>query len=116
MKLLLVEDNASVRRILRSVVEPLAEEIHECEDGASAFLLYNAEQPDYVLMDINLKNTDGITTARWIINSDPKAKIIIVTNYDEGDLREAAQKAGVVGYVLKENLLMLRQLLQMPRN
>ena len=37
MKLLIVEDSPSVRRVIRSIVATLADEIYECEDGADAF-------------------------------------------------------------------------------
>ena len=112
MKLLIVEDNSSIRRLIRSIVENLAEEVHECEDGAEAFAAYIAHRPDFVLMDIAMKVVDGITATRLIKAADASAMIIIVTNYDDADLREAASIAGAWGYVLKENLLELRRLLE----
>jgi len=116
MKFLIVEDNLSVRRILRSVVEPLANEIDECGDGGDALFLYASGCPDFVLMDIDLGEMDGITATRKIRAADPNAKIIIVTNYDETDLREEARRAGAYGYVLKENLLDVLTLLQTDSN
>src|SRR5688500_15778218 len=103
MRLLIVEDSLSVRQLLKSVVAPLAMEITECGDGREALAFYRAEKPDFVLMDIDLVEMDGITATRKIKSGDPNARIIIVTNYDESDLREAARKAGACGYVLKEN-------------
>jgi two-component system NarL family response regulator len=55
---------------------------------------------------------NGITATRQIRRVDPAAKLIIVTNYDEPDLRETAEQAGACGYVLKANLLEVRRLLQ----
>lgn len=112
MKLLIVEDSLPVRQILKSVVAPLAMEIDECADGGEAIMRYAVSQPDFVLMDVDLNNMDGITATRRIRASDPNAKIIIVTNYDENDLREAARQAGACGYVLKENLLEVLELLR----
>ena len=116
MKLLIVEDSLSVRQILKSVVAPLASEIDECGDGGDAVLLYASGHPDFVLMDIDLREMDGITATKKIITDDPNAKIIIVTNYDETDLREEAKKAGACGYVLKDNLLDVLRLLQTTAN
>ena len=116
MKVLIVEDNLSVRQILKTVVEPLANEIDECGDGSDALLLYASGCPDFVLMDIDLGEMDGITATRKIRAADPNAKIIIVTNYDEADLREEASRAGAYGYVLKENLLDVLTLLQTDSN
>jgi CheY-like chemotaxis protein len=112
MRLLIVEDNPSVRRVIRSIVATLADEIYECEDGADALPAYVAHKPDCVLMDIAMKNVDGITATKLIRDLYPDSKIIIVTNFDETDLRKSALQAGACGYVLKENLLELRRLLQ----
>jgi CheY-like chemotaxis protein len=112
MKLLIVEDSPSVRRVIRSIVATVADEVYECEDGADALPAYVAHKPDWVLMDIAMKNVDGISATKLIRDQYPDAKIIIVTNFDEADLRESALQAGACGYVLKENLLELRRLLQ----
>ena len=111
MKLLIVEDNPAVRRVLKTVVAPLADDIRECADGDEAVAIYRAETPDFVLMDINLGATNGIAATRRIKAFDPQARIIIVTSYDEADSREEARQAGACGYVLKDNLLDLRRLL-----
>jgi DNA-binding NarL/FixJ family response regulator len=112
MKLLIVENNPSVRRVIRSVVATIADEIYECDDGADAAPAYAAHKPDWVLMDIAMKNVNGITATKLIKDQYPDAKIIIITNFDEPDLRESALQAGACGYVLKENLLEARRLLQ----
>ena len=87
MKLLIVEDSLSVRQILKTLVAPLAMEINECGDGVDAVSIYQTYRPDIVLMDVDLNEMDGITATRKIIACDPHAKVIIVTNYDENDLR-----------------------------
>ena len=110
-KLLIIEDNPAVRRVIRSIVTSLAEEIYECADGVDALAAYLAQHPDFVLMDIAMSRLDGIAATRQILAADPEAKVIIVTNYDEADLREAARAAGACGYVLKENLFEVQRLL-----
>jgi two-component system response regulator DesR len=112
MKLLIVEDNAGVRGVIRSLVARVAGEICECADGAKVLALYKLEQPDFVLMDIQMEGMDGITATRQIKATDPTARVIIVTNYDQPELQEAAGQAGAWGYVLKENLLELVRLLE----
>jgi DNA-binding NarL/FixJ family response regulator len=112
MKLLIVEDSPSVRRLIRNIVATLADEVYECEDGAEALTAYVAHKPDWVLMDIGMKNVNGITATKLIKDHFSDAKIIIVTNFDETDLRESALQAGACGYVLKENLFEVRRLLQ----
>jgi CheY-like chemotaxis protein len=112
MNLLIVEDNPKMRRMIKSIVADLDDQIDECEDGGEAFALYSQNQPDCVLMDIHLKKTSGIDATKQITSTFHKAKIVIVTNYDDAHFRESARKAGAFDYVLKENLLDIRRILQ----
>lgn len=112
MKLLVVENNAAVRRVIASVLAPLTPDIVECEDGSQALAAYEAHRPDVVLMDIAMERLDGIAATGAIRAAHPAARVIIVTNYDEWDLRKDAAGAGACGYVLKKNLLELPSLLE----
>jgi CheY-like chemotaxis protein len=112
MNILLIEDSPAMRRMIYSVVCTPADQCHECSDGSEALAAYTEHRPDWVLMDIEMKAMDGITATEQIRASFPEAKVVIVSNYDDPDLRQAALAAGACGYVLKENLLELRQRLQ----
>jgi len=116
MTVLIVEDNASVRQLIRSIVANLAEKIHECEDGAMALAAYLEYRPDVVLMDIEMKELDGIAATTQIKAAHPAANVVIVTNYDDAELREAARNAGACGYVLKHSLLEINDFLQTLTN
>jgi CheY-like chemotaxis protein len=109
--LLIVEDNASMRRLIKSVVKDLAVAIHECTDGAEALTAYEAFCPEWVLMDVEMKEKDGFTATREIMRIHPDAKILILTKYDTERMREQAQRAGACEFVLKENLLKIREIL-----
>lgn len=93
------------------MLSDLAEEIGECGDGAEALATYACLRPDWVLMDIKMPQTDGIEATRLIKADWPEANIIIVTDYDDPKLREAARLAGACEYVVKEDLLVLRRLI-----
>jgi two-component system chemotaxis response regulator CheY len=112
MRLLIVDDNPGIHRVIKSVVSDLADEIFDCTEGPKALAAYLEYQPDFVLMDFAMAEVDGITATRAITEMDPAANIIIVTNYDGADLREAARLAGARGYVLKEDLFEVRRLLE----
>ncbi len=111
MNILIVEDSQAVRRMIRSVVCRPADQCHECSDGSEALAAYAQHRPDCVLMDIEMKTVDGITATEQIRAAFPEAKIVIVTNYDDADLRLAALAAGACAYVLKDELYKLRSLL-----
>ena len=112
MRLLIVEDNHHMRRLIKSMVSDTAEAIYECSDGSEALEAYRAHQPDWVLMDIEMKILDGITATRLIKDAFPAARIVIVSEHDNVEWREEAGRAGASEYVLKENLFELRRILQ----
>jgi CheY-like chemotaxis protein len=111
MKILIVEDNQAMRRLIRRTVAEVADEISECSDGATACSLYLQLRPDWVLMDIEMGEVNGLVATRQIKANDPHARIVIVTNYDDKRLRETARVAGACEYVLKEDLLSLQRIL-----
>lgn len=111
MKFLIVEDNREMRRLIVQIVRKSNDSIFECEDGAQALSLYREHLPDWVLMDVQMAETDGITVTREITAAFPEAKIVIVTDYNSANLREAAKSAGAGEYVVKDNLIDLRRLL-----
>ena len=109
--LLIVEDNPSMRRLIKSVVADLAVSVHECADGLDALAAYEAFCPEWILMDIEMKGKDGFTTTREIMQIHPEAKVLILTKYGTQRMREEAKNAGACEYVLKENLLTIREIL-----
>jgi CheY-like chemotaxis protein len=112
MNFLIVEDNENMRRMIRSIVADLAGETHECTDGSTALAAYAQHLPDWVLMDVKMTEMDGITATRQIKNSYPEARIMIVSDYDDHALRQAASDAGATEYVIKERLLDLCDILR----
>jgi NarL family two-component system response regulator LiaR len=115
VKILIVDDNAPVRRLIVSILAPLAKSIQECSDGGEAVAAYQSMQPDIVLMDIQMKEMDGIEATRRICRADPNAKIVILTDYDDTELRRAAAAAGTTHYALKDNLPDLIRLIESLR-
>jgi two-component system response regulator DegU len=112
MSLLIVEDNTAMRGLIKSLVADLAAQITEGSDGAEALALYRAHRPDWVLMDIKLGEVNGLTATRQIKAAFPKARVVIVTDYNDDKLRQEAAQAGACAYVLKEDLSVLRQVLR----
>lgn len=115
MTILIVEDNKPMRILIKNMVGDLTDDIYECDDGDQAFDAYSSHHPDWVLMDIRMKRTDGLTATRRIKAEFPDARILIVTGHDDPRLREAARDAGACGFVNKENLIELRDALDPDR-
>lgn len=104
MKILILEANTRMRRLIKSLfAEPDLEWI-EGADGGEALSAYVQHRPDWVLMDIALPRMDGLAATCQIIARFPEARIVILTQDDEVALRAAAEQAGACGYLSKENL------------
>lgn len=108
---LIVEANFQMRRTLQALISDMAV-CYECSDGNVA-AAYSQHKPDWVLMDLKIGDRDGLTATAELCAANPAARILIVTNYDDPELREAARRAGACGYVPKENLLELRALISL---
>ena len=115
MKILIVEDSPRMRRTIRSLLAGPAHELFECEDGSQVLAAYQAHSPDWVLMDIKLKEVDGIVVTAALKAAFSEAKVVIVTEYDDVRLRQTAQHAGACAYVLKEELFELRAIVNAPQ-
>ncbi len=104
MNVLIVDDNAGIRRLIRRTLLGTASSIWECFDGSEALTAYANQRPDVVLMDIQMPGLDGLTATRRIRTLDPHARVVVLTDHDDDDLRKAAVEAGACGYLLKQNL------------
>ncbi|WP_139285088.1 response regulator [Terriglobus roseus] len=111
MKVLIVEDNPAVRRLIRLAISDVADEIAERADGSDALQAYEEHHPDVVLMDVKMSRMDGLVATRQVLQFHPTARIVIVTDYDDDGLRTAASEAGACGYVLKNDLMLLEAFL-----
>ena len=113
LRLLLVDDSREVRRTIRAVVQDLVADVAECGDGGEVLAKFEAFRPDLVLMDIRMPRVDGIEATARLKAAHPAARVVIVSEYEQDDLRAAAREAGAEGYVPKSDLLVLRDLLEM---
>lgn len=68
-------------------------------------------QPDWALMGIRMKRMNGLAVTRELLAVYPAARVVMLSHYNDKELREAARRAGACEYVCKENLLEVRQLL-----
>jgi CheY-like chemotaxis protein len=112
MKLLIVDDNDEMRREIIMFLGDLMEEIFESEDGDEALDAYRACQPDWVLIDVKMRRVDGFEATRRIKAEFPDARIVILSQYGNVELRETAAGAGALDYVLKDDLVRLRSIIR----
>jgi two-component system chemotaxis response regulator CheY len=106
MKILIVDDSSTMRRIIGNVVMQLGhakEDFDEAEDGVAAWKLLEASQYDIILTDWNMPNMNGLDLVKKIRSGGAHQKTPIIMITTEGGKGEVitALKAGVNNYIVK---------------
>jgi two-component system, chemotaxis family, chemotaxis protein CheY len=125
LRALVVEDNAHMRILLRSLLQALGiGKVYDSVDGASGFAELRDRKPDFVLTDLSMKPVDGIEFTRKVRlgreSPNPYVPIIMVTGHTERVRVEAARDAGVTEFLAKpittqSLLLRLVEVVERPR-
>jgi nitrogen regulation protein NR(I) len=100
-KILIVDDDADIRRAFRRNLEHDGQQVVEAGDGQDAIRQVAAERPDLVVMDIRMGGTSGLDTLRKLRGLNPKLLIIMMTAYGTTQTAIEAMKHGAYDYVLK---------------
>lgn len=103
INVLFVDDHEMVRIGVSAYLssQPDIEVVAEADDGSRAIELALELRPDIILMDLVMKEMDGIEATKKIIESWPEAKIIIVTSFLDDEKVYPALEAGATSYMLK---------------
>lgn len=85
IKVMLIDDEQEIRRLLHKIVEkqPDYQVVAECGDFAGAVADFARYRPDVVFVDIDLNGEDGLNCARVLTELDPKLKVIFATAHSE---------------------------------
>lgn len=104
IKVLLCDDHTLFREGIKAILkdEPSIEIVGEAADGRQAVAKALQLHPDVVLMDIAMPDLSGFDATRRILQSNAKAKVIILTMYEEEEVINRCLAAGASGYVLKD--------------
>lgn len=103
IRLVLVDDHELVRHGLRALIEaePDLEVVGEAATAEEAVRRIGFEEPDVVVLDLDLPDGSGIDVCRRVQTLSPNSRVLILTAFaDEGAL-VAARRAGARGFVLK---------------
>lgn len=103
VKILIVEDSAFFRRLLKETLLSRFPEmdILEAYDGNEALQKIEISLPDIIFMDIKLPGENGLEVTRKIKSRHPNIPVIILTSYDLPEYREAANQCKVSHFLSK---------------
>ncbi|MBC3365476.1 response regulator transcription factor [Pseudomonas sp. SWRI92] len=105
IRVALVDDHSLVRDGIRALlsVMPRLDVVGEAENGVQAIEMVERCQPDLLLMDIGLKDMNGLELTRLLGKQYPSLKILILSMYDNHEYISESVRAGASGYVLKNS-------------
>lgn len=103
LRILLAEDHTLVRAGIRALLESMegVEVVAEAADGREALRLAKAHHPDILLMDITMKELNGLEAAARLAKEHPAIRVIILSMHADQVYVRQALKAGAAGYLLK---------------
>jgi len=105
IRVVIVDDDPLVRSALSHFVsrDPEITVIAQAEDGVEAIATVEREQPDVVMMDVQMPEMDGIEATAVIAERWPHVRVLAVTTLDGSDTVLPMLSAGASGYLLKDS-------------
>lgn len=106
LRFLVVDDNAFMRRILRTILYSFGtREVFDAEDGITAFEAFKDNSPDIMLVDWEMPNLDGIGLTKLlrdpIESANPFVPVIMISSHSERTRIATARDAGVTEFLAK---------------
>ncbi|MDT7809274.1 MAG: hypothetical protein QOJ70_3087 [Acidobacteriota bacterium] len=105
IRIVLIDDHRIIRDGLREFIEsrPGMLVVGDAGDRAAALEVVKREQPDVVVLDLDLGGVSGLDLLPEIIGAAEGASVIILTGLRDTEKRDRAMELGAKGVVLKEN-------------
>ncbi len=104
IRVMLVDDHPVVREGLRGMLEaePDLTVVSEAGSGEEAVALARSVEADVILMDLRMRDLDGVGATERILAEHPSRKVVVLTTYEtDADILRAVE-AGAAGYLLKD--------------
>ena len=99
--ILVVDDAAFMRMLLRDILSAQGYEVHEAVNGRDAVEKFAEVHPDLVTLDLTMPEMDGLAALARIREMDPSARVVIVTAQSAPDAVVAAFDAGALDFITK---------------
>lgn len=100
-KILMVDDSALSRRMLRAILEKDGHTLTEAENGLMALERFSLERPDLVTLDMTMKGMHGLQVLEKILELDPLAKVLVASADIQSTTKEMVRQKGGIGFINK---------------
>lgn len=103
-QVLIVDDHPVTRQGLRALIDsqPNLHVCGEASSAAEAMQLLESQRPHLAIVDVSLKETNGLELTKTLKSHAPDLPILVVSMHDEALFAERALRAGAMGYVMKQ--------------
>ncbi len=101
LRILYVEDEAALSRLLKEAIGSRFDEFHLAHDGMEGLAKYRKIKPDIVITDITMPKMDGLEMARKIHNEDRNIPLIVLSAYSDKEKLLCAIDVGINKYLIK---------------
>jgi two-component system response regulator (stage 0 sporulation protein F) len=110
-KILIVDDQKGVRRLLEELFRREGWDVRCAGDGLEAIAKVEEQLPDLILMDVKMPNMNGLEATHEIMEKNPNIPIIMMTAYGEIEVVKQALDAGVKRCISKPfDIMLLREM------
>ena len=101
--ILVVDDEPSIRAVIRAALERAGHRLLEAADGAAALRMARSHPPDLIVLDIALPQLSGLKVCRQLKAEAATARtpVLLLTGLVEQTQRQAAAEAGAEGLITK---------------
>ncbi|MFH0903690.1 MAG: response regulator [Methanobacteriota archaeon] len=100
-EILIVDDAAFMRMILKKIIAPTGNEVIEAVDGLDGVSKYKEHKPNLVMLDIIMPNMDGIECLKQIMALDKNAKIVMCSSIGQQSVVNDAIRIGARDFIVK---------------
>jgi len=98
---LVVDDSLMITTKMTSLLKELGHSAIIAKDGIEAIDVFKRKRPDFITMDVNMPNMNGVETLKSLIQIDPTVKVIMITSDAQDNIMMQAFKEGALDYILK---------------
>lgn len=107
MKILIADESPQIRKLIIEILGSEGNQFVECSESSQILPTYTSFHPNLVIVDFELAGMDYLT----LKDKYPRSKIIMTSDYSEHDILEKENGKSINGFVMKENLLVLKDII-----